>query len=213
MGLHERRGDARPFYITPEGEEVPAVFVVGGHLALVPTSNDEDELTFDTDSGALVEIEWVHHQVHAGEMFHAEHSYGTVANNNNADMRFRTGAKRAHSVFLVGNGGQCQLYLYEAANISGGTSVAVNNMNRNSAHVPATVVTYAPTVTNVGTAPLVDGRVLPGGTNPNSRVGGGVRSGTEWELKPNTEYLFRVNNNSGAGIVISIGVEFYEEAV
>jgi len=211
MGINNFRGDRRPFYRTPDGEEVPAVFVIGGFVSLSSgIDNNEQILLVDPDTSSLVMMEWEHHQVHEGQMFHAEHSFGTVANNNNADMRLLTGAKEAHVVFFIGHGGQCLFYLYETPNQSGGTAVPVVNMNRNSAHVAGVTVFHGPAVVGVGSTPLVNGRLLSGGTSPNSRVGGGIRTGTEYEFKPATEYLMRVNNNSGAGIGISIGAEFYE---
>lgn len=210
MTLHEFRGDKKVFVVDADGKEMPAVFIFGGQLSLAAFGENDRGLATDDDVNTLVVTDHIHHQVHAGEMFHSEHSFGTVANTNNADLRLLTGAKEAHVVFFVGHGGQCQLYLYEAPNHSGGTPVPVRNMNRNSAHVSGATVFQTPAVVGVGSTPLVNGRLLSGGTAPTSRVGGGVRSGTEWELKPNTEYLMRVNNNSGAGIVISIGVEYYE---
>lgn len=210
MGLVNFRGEKHPYYRTADGKEVPAVFVIGGRTALTTFGDEDVPLLIDPETQSLVSISHVHHMVHIGEMFHAEYSFGAVGNGNNADIRFVTSTQAAHTVFFVGNSGQGVLYLYEAPTQSGGTPVTAHNMNRSSAHVTGVQVFHTPAVVGVGTTALVPGRIIPGGTTGQSRVGGDFRTETEWELKPNTEYLLRINNNSGLSSIISIGVEFYE---
>jgi len=74
-------------------------------------------------------------------------------------------------------------------------------------------VVHTPTVTATGTVTLVNGRILPGGNSPTTRVGGGIRSGAERILKPSTKYLMRVNNSSGSTIAVNVVLEWYEEDV
>jgi hypothetical protein len=172
---------------------------------------DEDQK--DAITGAMVSIEVIHHEVHEGEMFYAEHVNTNVANAVSLDILITTGAKYDHIVFNLGVGGQTLVYLYEGPNASGGTSVPIYNMNRPSANAPLSIVTHTPSVVATGSVALVNGRLLAGGTSPQTRVGAGVRAGTEFILKPSTKYLIRATNNSGAGIAINIALEFYEEAV
>ena len=100
---------------------------------------------------------------------------------------------------------------YEAPTVAAGTAVTIYNMKRNSANVPLSTLKHTPTVTDVGAVALINGRILPGGNSPTTRVGGGIRSGAEWILAPNTQYLMRVVNTSGAAIAANVVLEWYEE--
>lgn len=70
---------------------------------------------------------------------------------------------------------------------------------------------HTPTVTATGSVALVNGRILPGGNSPQTRVGDGIRQGVEWILAPAAGYLLRVTNTSGAAIACNVALEWYEE--
>ncbi len=167
----------------------------------------------DPVTGMPVVIDVVHHEVHEGEMFHAENTFGTVANGGTVDVLFLPGTvKECHTTWEVFAGGQVAVFLYETVTASAnGSAVPAWNMKRNNAGTPSAVVTHTPTVTDVGGTALINGRVLPGGNSPQTRVGGGIRSGAEWIFKPATKYLMRVVNTSGSGIAVNVGLEWYEE--
>ncbi len=165
---------------------------------------------YDETTGAALVIDTVHHEVHEGEMFHASHTNGSVSNGANLDMLLVTGATvETHVSWDVFAGGQVTVYLYEGATTS--AAVAAYNMKRDSLNTPEATVTHTPTVTATGTTALVNGRILPGGTSNQTRVGGGIRSSAEWILAPETQYLLRVTNTSGGTIAINVGLEWYEE--
>lgn len=169
---------------------------------------------FDETTGAALVMDVVHHEVHEDEMFHVAHTNGSVANGASLDMLLTVGAKEAHTAWEVFAGGQVTVYLYEQPTIQeggAGTALNVYNMKRSSLNSPTSIVTHTPTVSAVGTIPLVNGRILPGGASPTTRVGGGIRSGAEWILAPTKKYLMRVTNTSGAAIPINIVLEWYEE--
>ena len=167
-------------------------------------------IPYDEDTGAVITIESTHHEVHEGEMFHAGYS-ASVLNGANLDFQLTTGAKDTHSTWEVFAGGLVTVSLFEAPTTSGGTAVAAYNMHRGSPNTPQSAVVHTPTVTDTGSVALVNGRILPGGTSPTTRVGGGIRAGAEWILKSNTKYLLRVNNGSGGTIAINAVLEWYEE--
>lgn len=171
-------------------------------------------LEIDHTTGALIVMESVHHEVHEGEMFHASYTASSLANGNNLDMLLVVGASEVHATWEVFAGGQVTVTLYEAPTIQAagdGTAVTAYNMKRASTNAPTATVFHTPTVTATGTTTLVNGRILPGGTSPTTRVGGGIRSGAEWILKPSTKYLMRANNSSGGAIAINVALEWYEE--
>lgn len=166
---------------------------------------------FDPVTGAPVTIDSVHHEVHEGEMFHAGYTVASVANGASVDLLFTVGAKEAHATFEVFAGGQVSVHLYEAPTVANGTAITIYNMKRSSANEALSTVKHTPTVTATGSVALVSGRILPGGTSPQTRVGGGIRQGVEWILAPGTAYLLRVANGSGATIAVNVGLEWYEE--
>lgn len=194
------RGDIETLYRQFDGGAYEAQVV-----ALAP---------FDETTGAALFIDTVHHEVHEGEMFHASHTNGSVANGVSLDVLLVTGAGvESHVSWEVFAGGLVTIYLYEAATTSAaGTAVPTYNMKRDSLNTPEATVTHTPTVTATGTTALVNWRILPGGNSPTTRVGGGIRSGAEWILSPETQYLLRVTNTSGAAIAVNVGLEWYEEA-
>ncbi len=160
-------------------------------------------------SSGLVTNDIVHLRVHSSMMFHGGYS-ASVNNNNSLDVRFVTGTKEVHFSATAISGAQAQLYVYEGSNISGGTPVSLYNMRRSATNIAESKAYSAPSVTAVG-VPLINGRLLPGSTNPSNRVGGEARSGTEWILKPSTSYLLRITNVSGSATTLSFVFEFYEE--
>ncbi len=165
----------------------------------------------DETTGAALVITTEHHEVHEGEMFHAGRTVASLANGGNMDLLLTTGTKECHTVFEVFAGGQVTVSLYEGPTVADGTAVPVYNMKRSSANTALATVKHTPTVTDVGEVALVNGRILPGGTSPTTRVGGGIRQGIEWVLAPETDYLLRVNNSSGGAIAVNAGLEWYEE--
>lgn len=165
------------------------------------------------DEGILINIAWEHHLVHEGKMFQIEHS-ASVTNGNNLDIRLFPGIAAAtalHVNFSVNTGGQVTIYLYESPTQSAGTALTEVNMNRKSARTLSWSFTHTPTVGAVGSTPLINGRLLPGGATQQTRVGGTARPGTEFELHPAKEYLLRITNTSGSTIVINPVFEVYEE--
>ena len=178
-----------------------------------------DVVAIDDTTGAILTVDTVHHEVHEGEMFHTEHTFASVNNSASVDVLFVTGADvETHATWEVMAGGQVTVYLYEAPTLTEvesvpqvGTAVTAYNMKRSSANAPDSDYYYTPTVSATGSTVLINGRILPGGTSPTTRVGGGIRNNTEWILKKNTRYLLRVTNTSGGTIAINTVLEWYEE--
>ena len=166
----------------------------------------------DEEKGILINIAWEHYLVHEGKMFTTGYS-ASVNNSANMDIRIAPGAASAelHCAISVVAGGQVTVYLYEAPTISVGTALTLVNLNRVSSRTMSWLFYHTPTVGAVGSNILINGRILPGGVTPQTRIGGGIRPGTEWEFDPTKEYLLRITNTSGATTVINPTFEFYEE--
>lgn len=168
---------------------------------------------FDEATGGAVVMDVVHHEVHEGEMWHGERTVSGVADAASANLLLHVGgAVDAHAVFEVLASGQVTVSLYESPTINTlGTEVAIYNMNRNITETAHSQLYHTPSITTTGSVALVNGRLLPGGTSPTTRVGGGIRQNTEWILAPGQYYLLRVTNTSGSSATINTVVEWYEE--
>jgi hypothetical protein len=132
--------------------------------------------------------------------------FSSIANDANADLAFTIGGDAMRGAFRAAAGGDGEVLLYEAPDITGGTPAAVVCTNRQNAGIsPITAVT-APTVNGVGTQ-LVR-FLIPGGTGGNS-PGDALDSLTDWLFAPATTYLLRVTNRSGQSKPVSIGFAAY----
>lgn len=179
-------------------------------MAYGKTGSDEKiEFLTDEEEGYLIVIDSVHNEVHEGEMFHTNHIFSSVANGGNADTMLHTLDGEYHTMFSVSVGGAVDVFLYEDVVVTdSGTAVTSYNMNRTSTKESDLVVTHTPTVSSTGTT-LVS-KFIPGGSSQQTRIGGDTRTATEWLLKPNTNYMIRINNVSGTTIRASISIEFYK---
>lgn len=162
------------------------------------------------EDGASAGITWEHMHVHLGEMFIAEYS-ASVNNGANLDFQITAGAKEVHLTFGISGGGQMTVYLYETPDTSGGTGVTSYNMNRTSTATATCTIVHTPSVSGTGSTPLVNGRILAGGSTPQTRIGGAIKQDTEFVLKPSTKYMPRATNSSGGTISINVACNFYEE--
>lgn len=169
---------------------------------------------FDDQTGGAVVMDVVHHEVHEGEMWHGERTATDVANGAAVDLLLHVGgAYEAHTVFEVLASGQVTVSLWESPTVgANGTQMVAYNMRRSITETSHSQIYHTPTISATGSVALVDGRLLPGGTSPQTRVGGGIRQGIEWILAPGQFYLLRVRNSSGSAVTINTVVEWYEEA-
>lgn len=181
---------------------------ITGAVALVGAggASQTDEIT-----GALVVIDIVHHEAHEGELFSTGYisPHGSlVADNGTIDVVLTTGARYCHAIGQGSFGGDFEGYLYEDADITGGTPIAIRNHKRAGGDATTVTAVHSPTVNNVGT--LLDGAFIPGGSrNFDTGATSGQRS--EWILKPNSVYLYRLINRAGNAQQGSLGVIWYEE--
>jgi len=104
--------------------------------------------------------------------------------------------------------GDAELYVYEGASTSGGTSFTPINRNRNYAisNPSQIAMVINPTVTSVGVE--IDAQLIPGGAGKKS--GGGSAGSLEYVLKPLTNYLFRLTNVNLTSHAASLQLEWYE---
>jgi hypothetical protein len=156
------------------------------------------------DTAKLTEL------IHEGKGFYTYSNVTGLAVGASISMLGRTGALPAHfhNVHVEGSDSPLLIELIEATTVTNvGTPVTVFNRNRRSLNVPDMKVYSAPTF-SLGTTIEIR-RVYKSGVGA-ATPGSGIIEG-EWVLKSNTDYIFRITNNSGAIINLDADFHFYEE--
>jgi hypothetical protein len=112
----------------------------------------------------------------------------------------------AHLLVDASCGGDAELYIYEGATVTGGTSFTAISRNRVIDAASQSAILINPTVTSTGTQ--LDGQLITGGTG--RKAGGGGAGSLEMVLKPLTTYLFRLTNVNGTAHMAELLLEWYE---
>jgi hypothetical protein len=177
---------------------------------------DEEARKFDQFAHAVTTIEELHRLTHDGMVYHTSAKVLSLADAGVYDILIAVPAgtfPHFQRLQLTVGRGDVDIDMYEGTTTSAdGTVVGSFNVNRNSTNTASTVTSHTPTITGDGTqihtqwlAPTATG---VGGSVPAGIVG--ETNGEEWVLKPNTKYLIRVTNNSGATINFRYEMLFYE---
>lgn len=181
---------------------------VAGNVTLVGDGggSQTDEIT-----GALAVIDIVHHEAHEGELFSAGYMSPhavPVADDGNIDVVITTGVRYCHAIAQGSFGGDFEGYLYEEADITGGVAIPVRNHKRVGGIATTVTAVHSPVVNDVGT--LLESAFVPGGSR-NFDPGSTSGQRSEWILRPNTIYLYRLTNRAGSAQQGSLGIIWYEE--
>lgn len=173
-------------------------------------SNDEIAAV-DHQHAAIPTISSIHRTIHEGRLFEVSHIFAAVADAASAEILITTGTKAVHLRSRADTEGKSYGYLFEDAVASvAGTGLTNVNRDRNSANTAETVVTHTPTLTSDGTQ-LTETLIPGGGAVGGNVIGGSLNSFEEFELKPNSVYLIRLTNESGAAADMAASLVFYEE--
>lgn len=113
---------------------------------------------------------------------------------------------KPHLVYDANCGGDAEIYLYENAVVTGGTTLSSFTRNRTVAATSASAILLNPTVTSVGT--LLEGEFIAGGSG--KKAGGGISDTNEQVLAPLTTYLFRLTNVNATNHMAYLHLEWYE---
>lgn len=176
-----------------------------------PTYTDKDGLqqTVGSDRPAPV-LDVNHLRLHEGRAFYA-YQLNPDANMLGAGASIDiavawASGKTPHLIYEANCGGDAELYMYENAVVTGGTSFTALNRNRVINTASSSAILINPTVTSVGTQ--LDGQFLAGGVG--KKAGGGDAYASEQVLAPLTTYLFRLTNVNGTAHMAHFYLEWYE---
>ena len=151
-----------------------------------------------------------HLRLHEGRAFYAYAMYPYSAMlaagaSINIAVAWATG-KTPHLIYEANCGGDAEVYMYENAVVTGGTSLTAFNRNRTSTTTSASALLLNPTVTSTGT--LLESQFIAGGVG--KKAGGGDAYANEQVLNSLTTYLFRLTNVNGTSHMAHLYLEWYE---
>ena len=144
------------------------------------------------------EIGFVHQLIHDGNGFHLSGKISSLANGSSYNILLNTGNTETHLlvIHMDVTGAPCDIYIFEDTTVSSnGTTLSIHNTNRIK-QLPYNGGAYhTPIVTGDGTQ--IDYHLLNG-----AKQSGGSSEvfDFEWVLKPNSNYLCRLMNNSAGSI-------------
>jgi len=176
-----------------------------------PAYVDKDGASYITSSDRPFPIVDINHlRLHEGRAFKAYRIYPDATKladgaSCNIAIAWASGVY-AHISVDASCGGNAELYIYEGATVSSGTSFTALKRNRTSATASQSAILINPTVTVTGTE--IDAEIVAGGSGRKS--GGGGTNALEIVLNPLTTYLFRLTNVSGAAQMAELFLEWYE---
>lgn len=169
----------------------------------------------DTFTGAQGVISEPHLLGHQGKMFHASIKVTGILDAGIENILFKVPAgvfPHLHKTRTNVGAGDVDIVSYEGTTVSAdGAAVTVDNTNRNSSNTPDMTIFTGPTITGDGTE-IHRLWLPPAGVGiGRSAIGlSGAEAGEEWVLKPATNYLHRLTNNSGSTISAWFEFLFYE---
>jgi hypothetical protein len=171
------------------------------------TTDSTSPIKSDTKSGALMCIDFAHHEVHAGDAFTASYTVD-LAQSASADILIvvPNTTKWAHLTWEVGVEGQAHMSLWESVTATAAANAIVAyNRDRNSAVASGLVITHTPTSITTGSTLIRETHMGTG-----EKQGGSRSDNEEFILKQNVKYLLRITDHSGAANYIAVKLNWYE---
>ena len=166
-------------------------------------------------TSAIRTIETEHSYIHDGIFFESYNKFTLSASATRLITLKTPAAKYLHyrPTGLVTSADKVTIEFFEGATVTPatGTAATPSNHNRSSALTSGVTLLDAPTVTANGTKfaqVYIPGATGTGGTRTGQSAG---TSGSEWVLKPNTQYMIKVTNGSSGSNDIQVNFQWYEE--
>lgn len=155
-------------------------------------------------AGRTITIDVGHDNVHQEKYFEVT-AYNTLSASGTIALVLTTGTKKAHALFNVIASNTGVVILREGDTATLGTDLTVFNHDFSSKRTALTTAKQDPTISVAGTVK----KTVPVGSNTPIKIGGELRQGAEFILKPSTKYtlIFTADNNSTR---VAVSAEFYE---
>ena len=167
----------------------------------------------DAINHSLVIIESEHHRIHEGVGFIHSHKHIDILADSSLDILLTTDATtypHLKHLLVTSTGGPFDTILYKDSITSDpGSALTTTNLNLNSTNTSGITVTEGPTITEIGTEIGFD--LLPTSSLGAQTSGGALSDSiTEFILKPNSKYIWRILNNDTVTLDIGVNIFWYE---
>ena len=170
---------------------------------------------YDTVSHAITVIDEAHKMIHEGFMYKAWHKFTAVADAASVYLHLKNPADtypHLHDFAVVAGGGDVDVEVFETPTTSAdGTELVERSLNRNGTVDAAGLQPFhTPTVSADGTQ-LRSSWIPPTASGTGNTDSGAIENAEyEMVLKPSTNYLIKITNNSGGAIDIHTRMYWYE---
>lgn len=178
----------------------------------IPVSAQHIRLPRDGVSGALMTIDYAHHEIHEGNHYFA--IYSALANNTDLiEVRILTPdtSTRAHMRIAVevAIAATVAMWIDTTKTHAAGNAITPMNRDHNSANASTLTICHTPAGAEAAAAVLTEyvGSSVTGG---RVAVGGEATNSAEFILEQNTAYLIRSTSRAD-GNAMSIILDWYEE--
>jgi hypothetical protein len=156
----------------------------------------------------------IHAHIHNGHFFSCDAYTASLPNNDFLDLLITTGPNPVHFRHITRSAGDSLLNVYEDSGwFIGSPEINLNVINRNrvvaAKKTSDTTIIQNPAQGSPDGVKIAGPIFIPGGHGGNS-PGHESEGFGEFILKPNTVYLFQVQNISGVAENISVQADFYE---
>lgn len=171
---------------------------------------DGQAIEVDDATGTLQTIEYEHHEIHAGSHFYI---CGFDTYNNGQGVTFSVTtpdtAKWLHMSFEIEGTTQTEIYIYEDATITGGTTQNAKNNDRNSSKTSVATIKTGATVSSAGTLIFSQSKGFDQANPARADSEGLIGREREIILKQNSTTLFYIVSRGNSNIISYCG-EWYE---
>lgn len=193
-----------------ENDRIQELFIRGIPVRHVRIFGQLDEpAACDLVSKALVQLDSTHARIHEGIYYSIGFTIPSLANGVSQNCLLKTKDNEIHLRPSAVMGGDARFFIFEGTVVSAnGSASTAANRRRESSSTHIVEIFNGATVTDDGD--LLDEHLLVGGTGPAQSIGGASELISEWVFKPNTNYLLRLTNISGASQPSNMHLDFYE---
>jgi len=182
----------------------------GGHAVQVSLTDCMGNPIIADPTGSLSTVTEPQNAVHSGDAYSFDLD-GSVPATSSLYLMGATGSKQIHFDLFLANlqKGGIRLWLYEApTTTANGTAQTPINMNFNSTKTSTLSLFLSPTITANGTKKVSEFFPLTGTGVNVSPATGEIAGGRV--LKPNTKYLFRIENIDNSSCLFGIVFEWHD---
>lgn len=198
--------------VNSSGEVVRLVADVSGKIQMKIAGIDFDGSSngIDASTQSLQMLDYEHHEIHSGSHFFV---CGFESEDTDGEINFAVTTpdtdKEPHMLFEIAGTSRTEIYVYEDAVVSAGTSTEPVNNNRRSATSSVVELLKDPAIVSGGTLIFSQSSGKEGATPSRASNIGITKRDREIILKKNSTTRFRIVSKDDGNIISYCG-EWYE---